>query len=50
MARFGAHQAEGSNRAAVAHLRERHPQLEIGSGVSGQDYQAEPGVEADTEA
>jgi beta-glucosidase len=38
------------HRAAVAHLRDRHPQLEVGWGVSIQDYQAEPGAEADTEA
>ena len=38
------------HQAAVAHLRDRHPHLEVGWGVSVQDYQAEPGAEADTEA
>jgi beta-glucosidase len=39
----------GVHQAAVAHLRDRHPQLEVGWGVSIQDYQPEPGAEADTE-
>jgi beta-glucosidase len=40
----------GVHRATVAHLRDRHPSLEVGWGVSVQDYQAEPGAEADTDA
>ncbi|MGY4929163.1 glycoside hydrolase family 1 protein [Streptomyces sp. 900105755] len=38
------------HRATVERLRVRHPRLEVGWGVSVQDYQAEPGAEAATEA
>ncbi|MBF9069056.1 family 1 glycosylhydrolase [Streptacidiphilus sp. NEAU-YB345] len=38
------------HRATVDRLRARHPHLEVGWGVSVQDYQAGPGAEAQTEA
>ncbi|MFF1687858.1 MULTISPECIES: glycoside hydrolase family 1 protein [unclassified Streptomyces] len=38
------------HRATVERLRARHPHLKVGWGVSVQDYQAEPGADAATEA
>ncbi|WP_261989296.1 glycoside hydrolase family 1 protein [Streptomyces sp. uw30] len=38
------------HRAAVERLRARHPHLEVGWGVSVQDYQADPGAEAAADA
>jgi beta-glucosidase len=40
----------GVHRATVARLRNTHPGLAVGWGVSVQDYQAEPGAEADVDA
>ncbi|WP_371596775.1 glycoside hydrolase family 1 protein [Streptomyces sp. NBC_00564] len=38
------------HRATVERLRTRHPHLELGWGVSVQDYQADPGAEAAADA
>lgn len=38
-----------THQAAVARLRDRHPGVELGWGISVQDYRAAPGAEADAE-